>query len=73
MKNTLMDLNNHLFAQMERLSDEELKGEELKDELSRANMVTSVAKEIISNAGIILQAKKYSTEYLTEVPKLLEG
>ena len=28
-KNTLVDLNNHLFAEMERLGDEDLKGEEL--------------------------------------------
>nr|DAN93838.1 MAG TPA: hypothetical protein [Caudoviricetes sp.] len=27
MKNTLLDLNNHLFAEIERLGDEELKGD----------------------------------------------
>lgn len=33
MKNTLLDLNNHLFAEMERLGDEELKGDALAEEL----------------------------------------
>lgn len=33
-KNTLVDLNNHLFAEMERLGDEDLKGEELEEELA---------------------------------------
>lgn len=36
MKNTLGDLNNHLFAELERLSDEDLKGDELVEEMSRA-------------------------------------
>lgn len=31
MQNTLTDLNNHLFAQLERLSDEDLKGDSLPD------------------------------------------
>lgn len=56
MKNKLSDLNNHLFAQLERLGDEELKGEDLKNEIDRGKSMASVAKEIVSNARLALDA-----------------
>ena len=45
----------------------------MTEEIERSKAVTNVAKEIIANANIVLQAKKYTTEYLSEVPKMLEG
>lgn len=77
MRNTLGDLNNHLFIQLERLNDEELKGEELIEEMNRAKAIGDIASKIIANANVILQAKKLQAETLgeknTSIPKLLEG
>jgi hypothetical protein len=58
VKNSLSDLNNHLFAQMERLSDESLKGDELQEEISRAKAVTGISTQIISNARLVLDAEE---------------
>lgn len=76
MRNTLGDLNNHLFAQLERLNDEEINGEELKEEIERSKAVSSIAKGIIDNGNLVLQAKKFADDKLdnaTEVPRLLNG
>jgi len=76
MRNTLGDLNNHLFAQLERLSDEDLTDEELEKEIERARSVSNVSMQIINNANLILKAEKFKDEKLdpnTKVPKMLEG
>lgn len=39
MKNTLSDLNNHLFAQLERLGEEDLDEEEIKKEVQRIKRI----------------------------------
>jgi len=75
MKNTLGDLNNHLFAQLERLNDEDLKGEELQEEILRSKAITSVASQIISNGSLVLDAKKMIDNKLdadNKLPKMLE-
>jgi hypothetical protein len=54
MKNKLSDLNDHLYAQLERLSDEELKGDLLKEECLRSRSIEGVADCIIQNATLAL-------------------
>lgn len=76
MKNTLGDLNNHLFAQLERLNDEELKGDELAEEIHRAKAINDAASRIIANGSLVLQAKKLQDDRMnaeTKIPKMLEG
>lgn len=76
MKNTLADLNNHLFAQLERLSDEDIKGDELVQELDRAKAITSVASQVISNGALVLKAIEVKNERFGDnkkMPAMLEG
>ena len=77
MRNTLGDLNNHLFEQLERLNDEELNGDKLKEEIMRAKAVTDIASKIIDNSKTVLDGEKFKAEVLGRsnlIPsKMLEG
>ena len=54
--NKLSDLNNHLFDQMNRLSNASLDGKELKKEIERSKQVAGLAKQIIDNGRLVLDA-----------------
>ena len=76
MKNTLSDLNNHLFAQLERLGDEELSGEELEKEVKRAESITKIARVVIENSNTVLKSIELKSNALDAdvvLPKMLEG
>ena len=57
MKNTLTDLNNHLFAQLERLSCEQLTQERLVFEAMRAQSINQLARSVVDNARLVLDAQ----------------
>ena len=63
MKNKLSDLNNHLFAELERLGDEDLKGEELAAEVERAKSISNISSQIVQNANVQLKAPRLQAEY----------
>lgn len=69
MKNTITDLNNHLFEQLERLNDEEITGKELEQEIKRAEGIVKVSNHIIMNAEL---AYKVSVLKTPNVPEMLE-
>ncbi len=63
MKNRLSDLNNHLFAQLERLSDESLTADQIEQETKRGQAIVAVADQIIRNAATQISAAKLVAEY----------
>lgn len=76
MKNTLVDLNNYLFEQIEKLNDIDLKGDNLKEEINRSKALTDISRTIIDNANTILSAKRLQADTLgrsgVTIPKMLE-
>lgn len=63
MKNTLSDLNNHLFEQMERLNDEDLDMDQLDRELKRSDGMTKIAEKIIQNGELAYKTMVHMDEY----------
>lgn len=71
MKNKLGDLNNHLFAALERLSDEDMSAEQIDQEAKRADAIVSVADKIIGNADLQLKAAKLWAEHGSSIMPML--
>lgn len=75
-RNTLGDLNNHLFAQLEKMDDDELTGEQLDNEIRRTEAIAKISEQIIKNGELQFRAMKHMDEYGYErqkaIPDMLE-
>lgn len=62
-KNRLTDLNDHLFAQLERLGNEDMTAEQIETEVKRGNAVVAVADQILRHATLQVQAAKIISDH----------
>jgi hypothetical protein len=61
-KNKLSDLNDHLFAQIERLSDESLTPEQVDKEAKRGKAIVALADQVVKNAALQVHVAKLVSE-----------
>lgn len=62
-KNKMSDLNNHLFAQLERLAVENMTPEQIESEVKRTDAIVSLADQVSRNADLQLKAAKLYAEH----------
>lgn len=76
MQNTLGDLNNHLFAQLEKLDDDNLNEEDLESEIKRTEAMAKISEQIIRTGELQFKAMQHMDEYgynrKKSVPEMLE-
>lgn len=71
-KNKLINLNDYLFEQIERLNDEDLTEDDLKREIARAKAISGIANQIINNARLCVDGMKLFNEGLIKkAPEML--
>ncbi|QPT15459.1 hypothetical protein I6G37_11135 [Serratia rubidaea] len=72
MKNTIQDLMNHQFAMLETVTDPNVKGEVLQEELARAKAVVDLSAKMVDIYRVALDAQKAVYEgYAGNVPKVM--
>lgn len=75
-KESILDLNSYLFEQLNRITNDDLKGEELRDEIERSRAVCGVAETIVKNASLALKVAQFADSVGTTseaLPDLLTG
>jgi hypothetical protein len=77
MKNTLSDLNNILFEQLERVNDDSLTPDQLEAQIRKTESIVKVSEQIIKNGELAFKAIQHKDKYYVsdsrKLPPMLEG
>jgi hypothetical protein len=57
-KSQLIDLNDALFKQMDRLTNDDLTDDQLQKEIARSKAVSNLAAQVVQNAKLVLEAAR---------------
>ena len=74
--NNLNSLNSKLFEQLDRLTNNNLSGDKLQEELERTDAIVDISRTIISNADLMLKAMVAKDEKIgsyANLPALLDS
>lgn len=63
MANDLAALNNHLFAQLDRLSRDGMSEDQIAEEVKRANAMVAVSDQIVGAQKLRLDAAKLFAQH----------
>lgn len=70
-KNKMSDLNDHLFAALERLNDEQATVEDIEREAKRAEAIVTLADQIVSGHRLSLDAARLFAQHGAAVLPML--
>lgn len=76
VKDTLATMNSHLFAQLERLGNGSLTGDQLREEVTRAKAMADISTRIIQSGELVLRAHVFGDKQVDKgsaMPRLLSG
>ena len=75
MKNTLSDLNDYLFEQLERINDDDMDDDDLEKQMKKADTACKIADRIIQNGELAFKTMQHMDDYGKEfkTPEMLES
>lgn len=63
MTGRLSDLNDHLFAQLDRLARTDMSPDDIDREVQRTEAIVAVSEQVVENAKVQLTAAKLFAEH----------